>query len=186
MKRKRLAVLLSLICMFASAFPVQMIIAEEISGVNSRVENERTTSSAINTSTLESLLEKAITLRDKTTTGSAIGSCSETSKLRFSVAIAEATEVLESASTQDEVINEGVQKLEVAIQVFEEAIIKSSQGDVDADGKINVADLALVSYYYQAREEDTNWDEAKRADVNKDYVVDSIDLAIVAQNVLEK
>lgn len=185
MKRKRLAVLLSLICMFASAFPVQMIIAEEISGVNSRVENERTTSSAINTSTLESLLEKAITLSDKTTTGSAIGSCSETSKLRFSVAIAEATEVLERASTQDEV-NEGVQKLEVAIQVFEEAIIKSSQGDVDADGKINVADLALVSYYYQAREEDTNWDEAKRADVNKDYVVDSIDLAIVAQNVLEK
>lgn len=148
-------------------------------------EDERTTSSGIETQLLEGLLAEAITLRDETTTGSAIGSCSEISKARLSEAITEGKRVLEMASTQGE-IDQAVTSLSEAVQAFKESIIGTSQGDVNADEIINIGDLALAAYYYQAKEGQMHWQEAKRADVNKDYQVDSIDLAIIAQNVLEK
>lgn len=56
--------------------------------------------------------------------------------------------------------------------------------DVSGDGEINIADLALIAYYYQAKLGDDNWEVAKKADVNQDNIVDIKDLTLIAQKIL--
>jgi len=54
-------------------------------------------------------------------------------------------------------------------------------GDVNGDGEINIADIALCAYYYLISEEDPRWSIAKSADVNNDGVIDIVDLSLIAQ-----
>ena len=57
--------------------------------------------------------------------------------------------------------------------------------DINQDKKVDIADLALVSYYYRTQLGDVNWEEAKKADVNKDNKVSIEDLTLVANKILE-
>lgn len=57
-------------------------------------------------------------------------------------------------------------------------------GDANKDGVINIVDLAIGAYYYQASEGDPNWSLAKSADVNYDGVVNIVDLSFIAQLIL--
>lgn len=58
-------------------------------------------------------------------------------------------------------------------------------GDINEDGIIDVADLALVAYYYQAKQGDDNWAHAVKADVTGDNKVDIDDLTFIATKILE-
>ncbi len=65
-------------------------------------------------------------------------------------------------------------------------VVVMLSGDINNDGRINVADVAQVAYYYGASSGDPNWNEARKADVNGDGRVDLFDLAYVASKVLGK
>ncbi|MEG0579525.1 MAG: cohesin domain-containing protein, partial [Niameybacter sp.] len=54
------------------------------------------------------------------------------------------------------------------VEVKGKPVIIETPDDVNQDGQVDVADLALIAYYYQAKRGDTNWEEAKSADVNQD------------------
>ncbi len=58
-------------------------------------------------------------------------------------------------------------------------------GDVSGDGDVDVGDLAIVAYYYGKTSEDEDWHLARVADFNGDNRVDFIDLAFVAQKMLD-
>ena len=58
--------------------------------------------------------------------------------------------------------------------------------DVNKDKVIDVADLAIVAYYYRATVTSDNWKEAKKADVTGDGVVDIDDLIMIANKILEQ
>ena len=73
-----------------------------------------------------------------------------------------------------------------AINKFKGAVIKPVEEDINADGKVDVADLALVAYYYQRAASEAGWDEASKADINKDGKVDIGDLSKVASKILGK
>lgn len=55
--------------------------------------------------------------------------------------------------------------------------------DVDNNGIIDIADLAIISYYYRLSSVDSNWEEVKKADVNQDGIIDQMDLTIVAEKI---
>lgn len=57
--------------------------------------------------------------------------------------------------------------------------------DINKDEIIDIADLAMVAYYYRATINSDNWEEAKKADVTNDGVVDIEDLIAVASKILE-
>lgn len=65
-------------------------------------------------------------------------------------------------------------------------VMPGDSDDVNKDDKVDIADLAMVAYYYTAKVGDSNWSEAKKADVNGDGVIDIRDLAKVASKILEK
>jgi hypothetical protein len=56
----------------------------------------------------------------------------------------------------------------------------SPVGDVNRDGRVNVADLAIVAFYYGATVASPNWNAAQVADVNHDGKINLADLALVA------
>jgi len=58
--------------------------------------------------------------------------------------------------------------------------------DVDDDGEVGWADLSLAFFYYQSKLGDSNWDNAKAADVNGDGVVDMVDLVAIYANFIAK
>ena len=57
--------------------------------------------------------------------------------------------------------------------------------DIDGDGDFDQADITAAQGYYRAAEGDANWDEARKADVNADGVVDLTDLVELATAWLE-
>ena len=57
--------------------------------------------------------------------------------------------------------------------------------DIDEDGDFDQADITAAQGYYRAAEGDANWDEARKADVNADGVVDLTDLVELATAWLE-
>ena len=75
----------------------------------------------------------------------------------------------------------------VAKQIkVEKEVVEGNPEDINNDGKINVADLAMIAYYYTAKAGDGNWEAAKKADVNGDGHVDIEVLGIVANKILTK
>lgn len=199
MKKKRLALLLSLCYLLSMLLPTQMLFAKETTYLqenaqevmqrttsgNIEVENPQTTPSAIDTSALEALIEVAQELFDGAVVGTTPGCYDIIDKTKFELSIAEAKEALQVVTTQQEV-EVAIAKLNQAIAVFKLTIVPPAEGDANGNGVIDVADLALIAYYYGAVHTDDNWEQVKKCDVNQDGKVDITDLTIVAQKMLNR
>lgn len=57
-------------------------------------------------------------------------------------------------------------------------------GDLNDNGSIDIGDLAVAAYYFNANSSSENWAQAQIADVNNDDTVDILDLAIIARCIL--
>lgn len=56
--------------------------------------------------------------------------------------------------------------------------------DLNSDNVVDQIDLAIAQGYYQVKEDDTNWTEAQKADLNGDGIVDLEDLVLLATVIL--
>lgn len=68
---------------------------------------------------------------------------------------------------------------------------KGIPGDVNFDGVVDVADLALVSYHYRSQEGQPGWERARDCDVTgpnrlPDGIVDILDIVFVAAGLLDQ
>lgn len=113
----------------------------------------------------------ALNFKAKDTTDTQIGTITVEKMLLGQVVNDEATTSEATTTTKD-------------IEVQGKPIIIEKPEDVNQDGQTDVADLALVAYYYQAKLGDANWEQAKQADVNRDNKVDITDLTLVANKIL--
>lgn len=141
--------------------------------------------SQLDRTTAEALLVEAKMLISETTTGSAIGSCPESAMIALKMAVIKAERELAVANTQND-INQVANNLRIAIKAFKDSLVKPEEGDTNGSGTIDVADLALVAFYYGETSEGTNWTNAQKADVNGDGKVNIDDLAIIANKILSK
>ena len=72
------------------------------------------------------------------------------------------------------------------ISITGKVVIEKVPEDVNSDQVINIADLALVAYYYGISNKDQElWEQAKKVDVNQDGRIDIQDLSQVASKILE-
>jgi GH35 family endo-1,4-beta-xylanase/uncharacterized protein YjdB/pimeloyl-ACP methyl ester carboxylesterase len=58
-------------------------------------------------------------------------------------------------------------------------------GDLNGNESIDIGDLAIAAYYYDADSSSENWAQANVADVNNDGKVDIVDLATIAISILD-
>lgn len=110
------------------------------------------------------------------------GQCFASDKAAFQAAIDAAIAVNEKENATQAEVDNAVDVLNAAKATFEAAIISNATGDLNNNGTIDVGDLAIVAYYYDANLATTT--EAKVADINKDGVVDIMDLAFIAIRML--
>lgn len=134
---------------------------------------------------LVNTISEAQRLSDGATVGNEIGQYPQDAKDALDAAIAQVNNVLNTSEDQT-VINEAVTVLREAINKFKGAVIKPAVEDINEDGKVDVADLALVAYYYQKAAGQDGWDEAIKADIDNDGKVDIADLSKVASKILNK
>lgn len=58
--------------------------------------------------------------------------------------------------------------------------------DINGDGKVSVGDLAIVAAHYGKDLSSPDWEQVKRADLNKDGVIDITDLAQLASQIVNQ
>jgi len=57
--------------------------------------------------------------------------------------------------------------------------------DLNGNGKTDIGDLAIAVYHYRKNLQSSDWDIAKKADVNGDNVVDIADIAMIANTIID-
>ncbi len=136
--------------------------------------------SAVNKTALGSALETARSKYDNAVVGIDNGCYWQVEKDIFQVAIAAANTVYENTNATQAEVDNATAALIAAINKFEASVIDPSTGDIDKSSEIDVADLAIVAYYYGAVSGSEDWAAAVIADINKDGKVDIVDLAFIA------
>lgn len=58
--------------------------------------------------------------------------------------------------------------------------------DINGDGKVSIGDLAIVAAHYGKDLSSSDWEQVKRADLNKDGVIDITDLAQLAKQIVNQ
>ncbi|MEG0319589.1 MAG: discoidin domain-containing protein, partial [Niameybacter sp.] len=159
------------------------IVRPEKSKVNIKVKPN--TSTEVDKAILMSTIAVAEELSNNANIGNDIGQYPQEEKDKLDQAIIVAKQIAKDSVNQVE-IDGATRTLLEGINEFKASQIVSASEDVNKDNAVNVADLALVAYYYTATPESDNWKEANRADINKDNRVDVGDLARVASRILEK
>ncbi|WP_171687162.1 cohesin domain-containing protein [Paenibacillus planticolens] len=106
------------------------------------------------------------------------------SKAALQTAIHNAMAAADSASASQQQIDQAKADLDAAVHTFLASVITRIPGDVSGDGKVSVADLAIVAKYYGKSNTDADWNTCKFADLNGDGKIDIEDLAIIAKLML--
>lgn len=98
--------------------------------------------------------------------------------------IAAAEREIEKTNSTIVTVSNAINFLNESLRSFEEDEVDYGC-DVNKDGIITIADLALVSKNYNKNSEDKNWNEIKIYDVNKDTIINNIDIQEVMKKILE-
>ncbi|HHU91271.1 MAG TPA: hypothetical protein GXZ22_09495, partial [Clostridiaceae bacterium] len=138
---------------------------------------------SVDKSALIAAINNAQTLYENAEAGTEPGQYPQAAKDALNAAINAAKAVRDDSSATQAEIDSAVAALNNAVDIFKAAVIISA--DINNDGTIDVADLAIVAYYYGKNSESSVWNEARIADVVKDNVINILDLAFVASKMGE-
>ncbi|WP_079908841.1 PA14 domain-containing protein [Paenibacillus sp. 32352] len=139
----------------------------------------------VDKSALSSLIATAQSKHDAATEGTAIGQYKPGSKAALQAAIDLAQAVYNNAAATKAQVEQAVNDLNAALQTFIHSVNTPHHGDVNGDGRFSVGDLAIVAAAYGKTSADPDWAQYQQADINNDGIVDLVDLATLAQKILE-
>lgn len=134
---------------------------------------------AVDTAALTTLIADAQSLYDAS---EGTGEYPTAARVILLQAIDDARLVADEAASQ-QIVDQAVVTLSDAISQF--LLSELAMEDLNRDGRVSIADLALVVIAFGQLESLPNWDDYKAADLNDDGKVDALDFAIVASIILE-
>ncbi|NOV03944.1 beta-N-acetylhexosaminidase [Paenibacillus sp. LMG 31457] len=140
---------------------------------------------SIDKSDLTDLIHVAQTAHDAALEGTQIGQYPVGAKQLLQTAIDVAKIVANDANATQEQVSTAVATLHGALDTFKASIITRDMGDINNDGKVSIGDLAIAASFYGLTSSSPNWEQAKKADVNGDNVIDIFDLAAIARKIIE-
>lgn len=146
-------------------------------------------SAPVNKQPLLDLIAQAQTKHDGAVEGTLPGQYKAGSKAALLTAIDAAKAVANSSSSTQANVDAAVTALTTALETFASAVNPdkpSIPGDVNGDEKVSIGDIALVAAAYGKTDKDPDWNEYKSRDINGDGVIDILDLAAVAQIILDE
>ncbi len=148
-------------------------------------KNAQIPSQGVNKQALAAAISIAETLFGDAEVGTLPGQYPQAAKDAFGTAINTARSVYNNQDATQSQTDNAVSALNIAIDVFKGAVNKDVSADLNADGNIDIGDLAIVAFYYGKNSTAEDWDEAKVSDINGDKKIDISDLAYIALRILE-
>jgi len=139
----------------------------------------------VNKASLLALINEAQAVHDAAVEGTGAGEYPVGSKAVLQAAITSAKSVAEDASAVQEKVEQAADTLNKALQTFRSSVNVYQPGDMNGDDRYSVGDLAIVASYYGKTAADPNWHLYKKADLNQDGVIDIVDLAMLARQILK-
>lgn len=109
-----------------------------------------------------------------------------TQKPLLLAAIASARSIADSETATAAQVAEAFLEVQAAIVAFETYRIQSSTGDVNGNGSITFADLAFVARQYGKTSSAANWSAIQSADIDRNGVIDRLDLSFILRRLLGK
>ena len=137
----------------------------------------------IDKSALITAIDNAQSLYDAAVVGTQPGQYPQAAKDALKAAIDAAIAVRDDSSATQAQVDSAVTALSNAVDIFKAAVIVEVTPDKNANGIIDVGDLAFVAYYYGKEFTDSEWQDAKVVDMNGDGKIDIEDLAYVAMRI---
>lgn len=131
------------------------------------------------------LIAEAQSTHDAATEGVSPGQYPLGSKATLQAAIDAAQGVASTQGVSQAGIEEATLKLHTALQSFKGSMIKSIEGDYNNDNRVSVGDLAIIASAYGKNNQDSNWNEYRRLDLNGDGMIDIVDISILARKILK-
>ncbi|KRF03694.1 hypothetical protein ASG89_02740 [Paenibacillus sp. Soil766] len=106
------------------------------------------------------------------------------SKVILQAAIDAAQAVMDNTSATQLEVDQAVSTLQGAALTFTESIIAFPPFDINKSGAFDIGDLGSLIGFFGKTSTDVNWSNIQRADLNDDLVIDILDLAILASELL--
>ncbi|OCT13390.1 hypothetical protein A8709_17405 [Paenibacillus pectinilyticus] len=138
----------------------------------------------VDKTTLTTLIATAQAKYDAAVEGSNPGQYPAGSKAALQAAIATAQAVVDNAAATPDQVSQAATNLNTSLQSFLASIHVAQPGDVNGDNRFSIGDLAIVASHYGETVSDPNW--LASVDINHDGVIDVIDLATVAHNIISQ
>ncbi|MDD9267275.1 alpha-L-fucosidase [Paenibacillus sp. GCM10023248] len=144
------------------------------------------TNSAVNKTTLQTVLSLAQTIYDRAVEGTQAGQYAAGSKAVLLAAIQTAAGVGTNPAVTQQQSDDAANVLNQAIQTFNQQFITDfAPGDVNHDTFMNIGDLGKAAMHLGKKSSSSDWNEAKAADFNHDGVIDIVDVVGIARLILQ-
>lgn len=149
--------------------------------------NEMVQIQNVNKSVLQGLINTAQAQYNSSVEGIWGGQYPAGSKAALLSAINTALSVVANSESTQQQVDSAANTLNQAIQQFNASVITSgaARGDLNGDSLVNIGDLAVVAVNYGKSIESPDWDAVKFADYNHDGNIDILDLAAIANLILQ-
>ncbi|WP_310225236.1 dockerin type I domain-containing protein [Paenibacillus qinlingensis] len=129
---------------------------------------------------LVATISNAQTVHDAAVVGTKPGQYPQGAKEILYAAIQAAQVTASNGSATQAQVDTAKVALQTAVDAFKAKIIPRQREDVNADGKINIADLLIVISHLHKSSNSPNWESMKASDVNGDLTIDAKDISLVA------
>ncbi|WP_141504788.1 carbohydrate binding domain-containing protein [Paenibacillus luteus] len=105
--------------------------------------------------------------------------------LKFTFKAKPSTQIIEAVTALSDIVVANSQGDEFEVDGISHTIQIQKRGDLNADSRISIGDLAIVGSYYGKTSADANWNSTyMKADYNQDNVIDIADMSAIAQLIL--
>jgi len=139
---------------------------------------------AVDKSALGALISAVQAIYDAAVEGMENGQYPAAAKAALLTAINAAKAVYQDNDATQAEVDNALNSLQEAKDLFEASIITGSTGDLNKDGAINIGDLAIAAFHYGKTSASEDWNTAKIADVNCDGTIGIEDLAFIALRII--
>jgi len=133
---------------------------------------------------LQALLTSTQNVHDTAVEGVGIGKYPLGSKAILQAAIDSARAVAQDSAATQLQVDQANNQLNAALQAFTSSENVFGIGDLNADGKVSIGDLAIVAGHYRGTSVDSDWNTYKLGDMNNDGTIDIVDIAAIARLIL--
>lgn len=140
----------------------------------------------VDKSDLNKLIAEVEQVLENAQVGSLPGQYPAEAKAALQQALQQAQATVDNVKLTQAELEAAITTLKQALNAFSKAVHVAKPGDVNEDGKFTIGDLVKLVEAYGITEQDSEWNQVKQLDFNKDGEIGLEDIVLIARLILNK